>query len=147
MLAAQWLGSEGKLAPNYSVKWTAANRYGIFMLTRGSGHLPQALEVMTSSSKWLGLAMLVASIGAFAYDWLLGIRVIGACELLFGLQLLRTRRILYGLAGQPASGVLTGRAAILASLLAIALGCLFIAAPQFAMPFFCSSRTHNQYCP
>ena len=46
VLAAQWPGSEEKLAPNYSVKWTAANRYGIFMLIRGSGHLPQALGVI-----------------------------------------------------------------------------------------------------
>jgi len=51
------------MAPNYSLEWTAANRHGIFMQTRGSGRLARALGMLPTRFSVVGLILCAALAG------------------------------------------------------------------------------------
>jgi hypothetical protein len=99
---------------------------------------------MEALRQFSGYAIVVVIAIAFAYDWRLGVRVIGASEVLLGLYWLRMGRVSYGWRGRPSSGALTGGWAIAAALFVLALGVVLLVAPQFALPILCGSHRN---CP
>ena len=54
--------------PDYSLKWTAANRHGVDYLRRGSGRLAQALGVMGTASRIFVALLAAACADAIAQD-------------------------------------------------------------------------------
>jgi hypothetical protein len=84
-------------------------------------------------SSFLIFAVLVA---AMLYDTILGIRLLGLAEMGCG----SSGKIPYGWRGMPASGYLTGWAAVGVGVLAIALGAVFTVVPKLVEPFF---RVHR----
>ena len=88
-------------------------------------------------SSFLIFAVLVA---AMLYDTILGIRLLGFAEMGCGIYWIRSGKIPYGWRGMPASGYLTGWAAVGVGVLAIALGAVFTVVPKLVEPFF---RVHR----
>ena len=71
MLHCSQLSTPLRPRANYSLKWTAANRYGIFVRTRGSGHLPQALELMAVDSAYIERTWIAVAPDGIEHDLIL----------------------------------------------------------------------------
>jgi hypothetical protein len=88
----------------------------------------------------LSFLTFVIVVAAFVYDTTLGIRVLGAAEILGGLYLIKMGRISYGIRGRLPSGYLSGWPAIAVAIAVILLGVVFLAAPGLVKPAFCGHR-------
>ena len=78
----------------------------------------------------IGIVVFVIVVAAFVYDRIFGWRALGIAEVAYGFWVIRTRRISYGWEGQPPSGYITGRLAVVIGLLVIALGAAFVLVPE-----------------
>ena len=73
-------------------------------------------------------------------DQRLGIRAMGVAEAGFGVWVIWKRKIPYGIAGRPPSGYLSGWLAVVAGLVAVLLGAIFIAIPESIEHVFAHSK-------
>jgi len=90
---------------------------------------------MAQRSVGVLLVLIVAAV--FLYDQRLGIRALGLLEVAVGVYFIKAGKVPYGWRGRPASGYLTGWAAVASGVLAIMIGVLFLVAPGAVEPLFC----------
>jgi hypothetical protein len=91
----------------------------------------------------VGAAMVAAIAIAFSLDRLWGWRLVGIAEAAFGAWIIVTRRVPYGIEGEPPVGYLTGGVAVGAGLVAVAIGAVFVFAPSSIDSFFGGSASNG----
>ena len=97
-----------------------------------------------SAAEWIATAVvLVVVVSAFAVDRLWGWRALGLAEAAWGVWMMVTRRIPYGIEGRPPVGHITGGFAVAIGLAAVALGALFILAPAAVDAFLGGTDRHG----
>ena len=92
------------------------------------------------NGRLVSFLIFAAVAAALLFDTILGIRVLGLAEAAVGAYWIKVGKVPYGWRGFPASGYLTGWAALAAGALAIAIGILFMLTPTAVEPLFCGHR-------
>ncbi len=84
----------------------------------------------------VSIVVFIVVVIGFAFDRLIGWRLLGFAEAAWGAWMIITRRVPYGIEGRPPTGYVTGIPAVIIGLLAVALGAFFVVAPRLIDGFF-----------